>query len=75
MYEADKARAGSEGEMPPWYGQTYSIVTFMEEGRNGIMGASANYFVDMGGAHPNQWSRWLNFDTRTGQLLTADDVF
>ena len=75
LYEADKARMESQGDMPPWYGQTYSIVTFMEEGRQGIMGASANFFVDMGGAHPNQWSRWLNFDTRNGQLLTVDDVF
>ena len=75
MYKVDKERMEGEGEMPPWYGQTYSIVTFMEEGRSGIIGASANYFVDMGGAHPSQWSRWLNFDTITGQLLTIDDIF
>ena len=75
LYEVDKARMSSEGEIPPWYNQTYSIVTFMEEGRDGIMGASANYFVDMGGAHPNQWSRWLNFDTNTGKLLTTEDIF
>ena len=75
LYEADKAKMTEGAEVPAWYGQTYSIVTFMEEGRDGIMGASANYFVDLGGAHPSQWSKWLNFDTNTGQLLTVNDVF
>ena len=68
MYKTDKARMEGEGEMPPWYGQTYSLVTFVEEGRSAmVMNASANYFVDMGGAHPNQWSQWLNFDANTGK--------
>ena len=29
----------------------------------------------MGGAHPNQWSRWMNFDFATGRLLGKDEVF
>ena len=76
LYQADLDKSISRESMPEWYGQTYSMVTFVEEGRNGqVINASANYFVDMGGAHPNQWSQWLNFDATTGKLLTKEDVF
>ena len=75
LYEADLRETGNETSVPSWYNQTYSMVTFIEEGRGGIINASANYFVDMGGAHPHQWSRWLNFDFVTGRLLAKEDVF
>lgn len=75
LYEADKAKATSGEGIPQWYDQTYSLVTFVEEGHAGTVNASANWFVDMGGAHPNQWSRWMNFDFVTGRLLTTDEVF
>ena len=32
LYWADKSRATSEEEIPNWYNQTYSLVTFVEEG-------------------------------------------
>ncbi len=76
LYQADLDKSASRETMPEWYGQTYSLVTFVEEGHAAmVMNASANYFVDMGGAHPNQWSQWLNFDTNTGKLLTKEEVF
>ena len=75
IYQAEKALKAPEEEMPAWFSQTYSMVTFVEEGQGGHINASANYFVDMGGAHPNQWSQWLNFDANTGKPLTKDDVF
>ena len=75
LYEADKAQANSEEEIPAWYNQTYSMVTFLDEGYNGTMTTSANFYVDSGGAHPNQWSRWINFDFETGKLLTKEEVF
>ena len=75
LYGADRAQATSEEEIPNWYNQTYSLVTFVEEGRGGTVNASANYFVDMGGAHPNQWSRWMNFDFVSGKHLTQEEVF
>lgn len=75
LYQADRAKVTSEEEIPAWYNQTYSMVTFIEEGHGGIVNVSANVFVDTGGAHPNQWSRWLNFDFENGKLLTKDDVF
>ena len=65
----------SRESVPQWYAQTYSMVTFVEEGHGGTVNASANYYVDMGGAHPNQWSRWINYDFNTGKQLTKEDVF
>ena len=75
LYQADKAKATSGEAIPQWYDQTYSLVTFVEEGHAGTVNASANWFVDMGGAHPNQWSRWMNFDFVTGKPLRKQDVF
>lgn len=75
LYLADKAQAEEGTEIPAWYSQTYSLLTFLDEGHAGTMGVSANIFVDTGGAHPNQWGRWLNFDYVTGKLLAQEDVF
>lgn len=75
LYLADRAKAAPEDETPAWYNQTYSLLTFWDEGHGGALHVSATYFVDMGGAHPNQWSRWLNFDFESGKLLTKEDVF
>ena len=75
LYMADLDKSSSRDAVPNWYAQTYSLVTFVEEGRGGTVNATANYFVDMGGAHPNQWSRWMNLDFATGALLTKEEVF
>ena len=75
IFEKERANASSEDESPAWFSQTYSLVTFVEEGQNGVVNATANYFVDMGGAHPHQWSIWLNFDFVTGRILEKEDVF
>ena len=75
LYLAEKAKASSEEEIPAWYHQTYSLVTFIEEGHSGTINASANYFVDLAGAHPSQWSRWMNFDFVSGKHLTKEEVF
>lgn len=75
LYQVDRAKGTSDEEIPAWYNQTYSLVTFIEEGHGGTINVSANVFVDTGGAHPHQWSQWLNFDFESGNLLTKDDVF
>lgn len=75
IFEKERANASSEDEIPAWFSQTYNLVTFAEEGRSGIINATANYFVDMGGPHPNQWARWINFDFMTGRMLAKDEVF
>ena len=75
IFEKERANASSEEEIPAWFSQTYSLVTFVEEGQGGVINATANYFVDMGGAHPHQWSQWLNFDFVTGRILEKNEVF
>ena len=75
LYGVDRAQAASDEEIPNWYQQTYSLVTFVEEGHGGTVNASADYYVDMGGAHPNQWSRWMNFDFATGKYLSKEELF
>lgn len=74
IYQADVDKNGTENT-PEWYSRTYSLVTFVEEGTKGTLLMEANYYEDTAGAHPNQWSRWLNFDILTGKLLTKDEVF
>ena len=74
LYHSDVTRHSTQS-VPKWYEHTYSIMTIAEEGRTEIINISANYYEDMGGAHPKQWSRWLNFNANTGKLLTLEDVF
>lgn len=75
LYAMEKEKALSEEEIPAWFDQTYSMINFLDQGREGIIHVSANMYVDMGGAHPNQWARWLNFDSTTGKRLALEDVF
>lgn len=75
LYQKEIERTTSAEEIPDWFNQTYSMVTMVEEGKENVVNATANMFVDMGGAHPNQWSHWLNFNLLTGKLLNKDDVF
>lgn len=75
MLLSEQAKDAPTESMPAWYNRTYSFVTFMEEGYGETIIATGSYYEDMGAAHPNQWSRWLNFDANTGKMLTIDDVF
>lgn len=75
LYLSDLDKSTSREVVPQWYAQTYSLVTFVEEGYGGTVNATASYFVDMGGAHPNQWNRWINIDFNTGKQLAKDEVF
>ena len=75
LYQTEKDKKSSIYEIPNWYNRTYSLVTFIEEGYKGIINISANFFVDMGGAHPNQWGKWMNFDYTSGKQLKKEDVF
>ena len=75
IYQADVEKVGMTLRLPGWYTRIYSLVTFLEEGYNGTVTASSNTYCDMGGAHPNQYAQWLNFDGSTGKLLTREEVF
>lgn len=75
LYQMEVEKAISMDEIPPWFTHTYSLVTSVDEGLNGTILVTADTFLDMGGAHPNQWSRWMNFDFGTGRLITKEEVF
>lgn len=75
LYQADLDLSSDRESIPAWYGQTYTLFTYVEEGHTGVLNVSASTFVESGGAHPNQWQRWMNFDTVTGKLLQKTDVF
>lgn len=75
LYQMEVEKAISMDEIPPWFTHTYSLVTSVDEGLNGTILVTADTFIDMGGAHPNQWSRWMNFDFETGRLITKEEVF
>ena len=75
MVQLNLANDSTETELPAWFNRTYSLITFLDDGMEGIKHASATYYVYMGGPHPNQWSKWINFDMHTGKLLAKEDVF
>lgn len=75
LYQMEVEKAITMDEIPPWFTHTYSLVTSVDEGLNGTILVTADTFIDMGGAHPNQWSRWMNFDFGTGRLITKEEVF
>ena len=53
----------------------YSLTTQFKDGKEGVLNYTAVTFEYSGGAHPNQWENWLNFDKNTGKRLTLKDVF
>ena len=43
--------------------------------QEGILNFIAETFEYTGGAHPNSWNKWMNFEKNTGKLLALKDVF
>ena len=39
------------------------------------MNVKATFFEYSGGAHPNEWGKWMNFSKTSGALLTYNDIF
>ena len=48
---------------------------YFSEGKEGILNFIAETFEYTGGAHPNSWNKWMNFEKNTGKLLALKDVF
>lgn len=51
------------------------LTTHFSEGKEGILNFIAETFEYTGGAHPNSWNKWMNFEKNTGKLLALKDVF
>lgn len=75
MYEEDVKKGVPRDELPSWYNYEYSLNVTFDDGKEGILNVIAETDEYTGGAHPNAWSRWMNFEKNTGRLLTLNDVF
>lgn len=75
LYKEDIKNGTSKDELPSWYNYEYSLTTQFKDGKEGVLNYTAVTFEYSGGAHPNQWENWLNFDKNTGKRLTLKDVF
>lgn len=75
FYLEDLKKGLTKEELPSWYNYTYDLVTNLKEGKKGYFNYVANISEYTGGAHPNSWTLWMNFDKATGKMLTLNDVF
>lgn len=75
LYLDDIKSGTPPSELPSWYNYEYSLTTRFSEGKEGILNLTAEFFEYTGGAHPNSWDKWMNFEKNTGKLLTLKDVF
>lgn len=75
FYLEDRKNGVSDENLPSWYNYEYGLTSSFEPGKEGILNYQAETFEYTGGAHPNSWGQWFNFDLATGQILTLKDVF
>ena len=54
-------------ELPTWYNYEYGLTTYFSEGKEGILNFIAETFEYTGGAHPNSWNKWMNFEKKYRQ--------
>lgn len=75
LYEEDIKNGTPKEELPSWYNYEYSLTTTFADGKEGVTTCTVGKFEYSGGAHPNSWEQWLNFDKKTGKLLPLSEVF
>ena len=75
FYQEDIKNGTPKDELPTWYNYEYGLTTHFSEGKEGILNIIAETFEYTGGAHPNSWNKWMNFEKNTGKLLALKDVF
>lgn len=75
IYQEDLKKGTPPDELPSWYNYEYNLNVDFSDGKEGILNVIAETDEYTGGAHPNAWSRWMNFEKNTGKLLTLKDVF
>ena len=75
FYQEDIKNGTPKDELPTWYNYEYGLTTHFSEGKEGILNFIAETFEYTGGAHPNSWNKWMNFEKNTGKLLALKDVF
>lgn len=75
FYQEDIKNGTPKDELPTWYNYEYGLTTYFSEGKEGILNFIAETFEYTGGAYPNSWNKWMNFEKNTGKLLALKDVF
>ena len=75
FYQEDIKNGTPKDELPTWYNYEYGLTTHFIECKEGILNFLAETFEITGGAHPNSWNKWMNFEKNTGKLLALKDVF
>ena len=75
FYQEDIKNGTPKDELPTWYNYEYGLTTHFSEGKEGILNFIVETFEYTGGAHPNSWNKWMNFEKNTGKLLALKDVF
>ena len=75
FYQEDIKNGTPKDELPTWYNYEYGLTTYFSEGKEGSLNFIAETFEYTGGAHPNSWNKWMNFEKNTGKLLALKDVF
>ena len=71
LYREDR----NDPEKRPWYEYHYNITTETKGGREGISVYTAIIDYYEGGAHGINQKLIMNFDNKTGKLLTLSDIF
>ncbi|MBN1620345.1 DUF3298 and DUF4163 domain-containing protein [candidate division WOR-3 bacterium] len=56
----------------PWEFEMKMQVSLNE---SGVFSLSLNFYEFTGGAHPNSWTQFLNFDLETGKPLRLEEIF
>lgn len=75
LYEEDLKSNPEQKNLLSWYNYEYKLSSTITDGKSGIMNVKATFFEYSGGAHPNEWGKWMNFSKTNGALLTYSDIF
>ncbi|MGL4852864.1 MAG: RsiV family protein [Phocaeicola sp.] len=76
FYQEDLKKS-RENQLPisSWYNYEYMLTTKLEDGKEGVFNYSTTTMEYRGGAHPNEFSKWINFSKSSGTILSFDDLF
>lgn len=75
FYKEDLKNAEDKSAIPSWYNFEFMLTTQLKEGKEGIFNYISTIMEYRGGAHPNQWSKWVNIRKADGEILSLNDIF
>lgn len=75
FYQEDIKNADDKKSIPSWYNYEFMLTTELKEGKEGVFNYTSTIMEYRGGAHPNQWSKWVNFGKVDGKQILLDELF